>query len=207
MAGRQPSTERRLRVHNRHDALLAAAARVFCDKGYAHATMRDIAAATQMNAGSIYYHYPSKGDLLLAVYAQGVAIVCDALRAARDRGRDPWHALEEVARAHLEMMLGALPGTAPFAQVFVHIQPHDFPPDQRDALVALRHEYEDLFRDVVAALPLPRGTDRSLLRLQLIGSLNHVPLWWRPGGRKSLAAVARATVRHLREPLGGAGAD
>ncbi len=198
-AGRKP------RVHNRHDRLLEAAACVFCEKGYGQATMRDIAAASGMNAGSIYYHYPSKADLLLAVYARGVGLVSEAIEAARRDGRGPWDVLERAARAHLEMMLGALPGTAPFARVFVHVQPHDFPPEQRDALVALRNGYETLFRDVVAALPLPRGADRSLLRLQLIGALNHVPVWWRPDGRKSLAAIARATVRHLREPLDAAG--
>jgi AcrR family transcriptional regulator len=192
---------RKPRVHNRHDSLLAAAARVFCGKGYGQATMRDIAAASGMNAGSIYYHYPSKGDLLLAVYARGVALVSEAIEAARADGQDPWSVLESVARAHLEMMLGALPGTAPFARVFVHIQPHDFPPEHREALIGMRHAYENLFRELVAALPLPRGADRSLLRLQLLGALNHVPIWWRPGGRKSLAAIARATVRHLRAPL------
>lgn len=197
----QPSTARKLRVHNRHDSLLAAAARVFCEKGYAQATMRDIAAASGMNAGSIYYHFPSKADLLLAVYARGVTLVTEAIDSAKAAGGDPWDVLEGAARAHLEMMLGALPGTAPFARVFVYIQPHDFPTEQRDALVGLRHAYEAQFREIVDALPLKRGADRSLLRLQLIGALNHVPIWWRPDGRKSLAAIARATVRHLRQPL------
>jgi TetR/AcrR family transcriptional regulator, cholesterol catabolism regulator len=192
---------RKPRVHNRHDSLLAAAARVFCEKGYAQATMRDIAAATDMNAGSIYYHFPSKGELLLAVYAEGVGLVSEAIEGARSAGEDPWGVLEAAARKHLEMMLGTLPGTAPFARVFVHIQPHDFPPEQREALIALRHDYEACFKDLVADLPLPRGTDRSLLRLQLIGALNHVPIWWKPGGRKSLAAIARTMVRHLRQPL------
>jgi TetR/AcrR family transcriptional regulator, cholesterol catabolism regulator len=163
--------------------------------------MRDIAAATDMNAGSIYYHFPSKGELLLAVYAEGVGLVSEAIEGARSAGEDPWGVLEAAARKHLEMMLGTLPGTAPFARVFVHIQPHDFPPEQREALIALRHDYEACFKDLVADLPLPRGTDRSLLRLQLIGALNHVPIWWKPGGRKSLAAIARTMVRHLRQPL------
>ena len=200
--GAQPAGRvRKPRVHNRHDSLLAAAARVFCEKGYAQATMRDIAAASGMTAGSIYYHFPSKADLLLAVYARGVMLVNEAVASARRAGKDPWDVLEAVARAHLEVMLGTLPGTAPFARVFVHIQPYDFPAEQAAALVTLRNDYEEQFRRVVDDLPLPRRTDRSLLRLQLIGALNHVPIWWRPDGRKSLAAIARATVRHLRRPL------
>lgn len=197
-----PAPARRQRVHNRHDSLLAAAARVFCEKGFAQATMRDIAAASGMNAGSIYYHYPSKGHLLLAVYARGVALVTQAMEAARAQNLEPWPALEAAARAHLEVMLGALPGTAPFARIFVHIQPHDFPPEHREALIRMRHAYEKHFRELVDALPLPRGADRSLLRLQLIGALNHVPIWWRPDGRKSLADIARATVRHLHGRAG-----
>ncbi|NDF38959.1 MAG: TetR/AcrR family transcriptional regulator, partial [Proteobacteria bacterium] len=63
------------RSHNRHQDLLLAAAQVFRDKGYAQASMRDIAQSSGMMAGSIYYHYAAKSDLLLAVYSEGVRLV------------------------------------------------------------------------------------------------------------------------------------
>lgn len=189
------------RANSRHEQLLAAAARVFRDKGYALTTMRDIAAATGMTAGSIYYHHASKGELLLAVYEEGVKRVNAAFERATAEPAEPWLRLERVMAAHLQVMLGESPDDAPFAGVFVQVRPHDFPPEHRDALIALRHGYEAKFRALLEALPLPRGTDRRLLRLHVIGALNHVPTWYRRDGAKSPQAIARAIARHLRHTL------
>jgi AcrR family transcriptional regulator len=189
------------RQHNRHSDLLDAAAHVFREKGFGQATVRDIAAASGMIAGSIYYHYASKGDLLLAVYTEGVRRVSEAVDLAIAQPNNPWMRLEAVLCAHLEMMLSTQPDSAPYASVFVQVQPGDFPPEHRDKLVALRDGYERKFRELIEALPVRRGVDKSLLRLQLIGALNHVPIWYRPDGKKSLAAIARAMTRHLRLAL------
>jgi AcrR family transcriptional regulator len=192
---------RKLRSHNRHAHLLLAAAGVFRDKGYAQATMRDIAQASGMTAGSIYYHYAAKSDLLLAVYTEGVRLVSQATDEILASQASHWVQFERVVLNHLQMMMGALPGASPFASVFIHVQPHDFPAEAHQALIALRNSYEDKFKVLIDRLPVRRGVDKSLLRLQLIGALNHVPIWYRPGGRKSLAAIARAMTAHVRLAL------
>jgi AcrR family transcriptional regulator len=150
-----------------------------------------------MTAGSIYYHYPSKGALLLAVYEEGVRVAIAAFdEAVRDRA-DPWLRLERALTAHLLVMLGEGDAAA-FAGVFVQVQPHDFPPEHHEALIALRNRYEERFRRLIATLPLRRGTDRSLLRLHLIGSLNHMPLWYRRGGRLSPEALGGRLAAQVR---------
>lgn len=189
------------RANNRDEQLLAAAAKVFRHKGYPATTMRDIATASGMSAGSIYYHHRSKGDLLLAVYGTGVQQVITAVEQAIDRSAAPWQRLERAMAAHLEMLLASHAPMADFAGVFVQVLPRDFPPAQRQRLVAQRDAYEARFRVLIDALPLPRGTDRRLLRLHLIGALNHVPTWYRPGGAKTPAAIARAFTRQLRQTL------
>ena len=62
----------------------------------------------------------------------------------------------------------------------------------------MRHSYEDKFKVLIARLPLKRGVDRSLLRLQVIGALNHVPIWYKPDGRKSLQAIAKSMTAHVK---------
>ena len=181
--------------------MLEGAARVFRQKGFGITTMRDIAAATGMTAGSIYYHYPSKGDLLLAVYAEGVRRVTAAVQEALEPDGTPWEKLQRAITAHLQMMVGQTPDDAPFAGVFVQVLPHDFPPEHHEALIALRNGYEANFRALIDALPLKRGTDRRLLRLQLIGALNHVPQWYRPDGPRTPQAIARVMTRHLQAGL------
>ena len=61
----------------------------------------------------------------------------------------------------------------------------------------MRDGYERRFVELVAALPLPVGTDRTLWRLQLLGALNWTPTWYRPGA-KSPAAIGRAMVAALK---------
>jgi len=70
----------------------------------------------------------------------------------------------------------------------------------RARLVAQRDAYERRFHALIDALPLPRGTDRSLLRLMLLGALNWSPRWYRRG-RTTPADIGRAFVRLLRRPV------
>ena len=74
-----PSAPRR---DNRRPQLLDAAARNFRDQGYAAASMRDIAADAGMKAGSMYYYFASKADLLLAVHEEGIRRISEAVENA-----------------------------------------------------------------------------------------------------------------------------
>jgi len=154
--------------------------------------MRDIAGKAGMLAGSMYHHFPSKNDLIAAVYAAGVAEIGAAVDAAVARTRTPWARLEAACMAHLESLLAdsahAAVMTADLGRLDRRL---------RRRLVAMRDGYEKRFARLVAALPLPSGTDRTLWRLQLLGALNWTPTWYRPGG-KSPAVIARSFVRALR---------
>jgi len=50
------------------DKILKAAARLFSEKGYNEVTTRQIAKAIGINSASIYYHFPSKEDILRGLY-------------------------------------------------------------------------------------------------------------------------------------------
>jgi TetR/AcrR family acrAB operon transcriptional repressor len=53
-------------------ALLEAAEQMFFDKGVAHTTLNDIAAAAGMTRGAIYWHFKDKADVLQALIAQAM---------------------------------------------------------------------------------------------------------------------------------------
>jgi AcrR family transcriptional regulator len=172
--------------------LLSVSARLFAKGGFEATSMRDIAGKAGMLAGSMYYHFPSKNDLIAAVYAAGVAEIGAAVDAAIARARAPWPRLEAACVAHLEALLA---DSAHAAVMTADL--HRLDPRLRRRLVAMRDGYEQRFVQLVAALPLAAGTDRSLWRLQLLGSLNWTPTWYRPRG-KSPAAIARSIVANLR---------
>ena len=48
--------------------ILRAAAKLFSENGYHKVTTREIAQASEINAASIYHHFPSKADILKSLY-------------------------------------------------------------------------------------------------------------------------------------------
>jgi len=164
------------RQDNRRTALLDAAATRFAEQGFHATSTRELAAAVGMLPGSIYYHFPSKSDLLVAVYDEGVKRIETAVTQAIADLDEPWARLEAACTAHLKTLLD---GSA-YAHVVVRVQPGD--DDRADAaLVVLRDRYESLFRDLVSALGLVDIQAERSLRLLLLGALNWVPHWYRPG--------------------------
>ncbi len=183
------------RSNNRRAAILDSAAKQFRYQGYAATTMRDIARDAGMLAGSLYYHFPSKSELLLAVHQEGVRRIADAVDHAistRDAKSDPWLRLECALIAHLESLLSG----GDYAQVVIRDLPID-EPTLKAKLVALRDSYEDRFRDLVEALPLAEPDDARWIRLMLLGAANWSKMWFREDGARP-ADIAKNFIRMIR---------
>jgi len=196
-----PETPEAPRRDNRRPQLLDAAAQYFREQGYAAASMRDIAAAAGMKAGSMYYYFPSKADLLLAVHEEGIRRISDAVDAAVAAAEGPWAELQAAMTAHLNVLLDG----GDYACVVIRELPKDPMGDEgavRARLVPLRDAYEAGFARLVDALPLAPGASRRYLRLMVLGALNWSQTWYRSGG-DTPADIAQSFVDLLR-PLAAA---
>jgi TetR/AcrR family transcriptional regulator, cholesterol catabolism regulator len=185
------------RQTNRRAALMEAAARQFLANGFAATSMRDIAAEAGMQPGSIYYHFPSKAELLVAVHEEGLRRITEATEAAleADAGAPPWERLEAACIAHLTVLLEG----GDFFQALMRNVPLDSDPS-RGHITGLRDRYEAIFTRLLQDLPLPDGTDRQDLRLMLLGAMNWSFTWYRPG-RATPEELARTFVGFLRMAL------
>lgn len=89
--------------------VLSAAARLFRHNGYYATTMRDIAQESGIEAGSIYYHFQSKEDILSEVLDVGVRRlyerVREIVRDARDRPDDFRATFALLIDTHLTFLL------------------------------------------------------------------------------------------------------
>src|ERR1700730_13332090 len=77
--------------------ILDQAARLLRTNGYASTSLRDIAAATGMKAGSLYYHFASKEEIAETVMAEGIDLVRAAVKKAlapRPKDSDPLEDIE-----------------------------------------------------------------------------------------------------------------
>jgi AcrR family transcriptional regulator len=185
------------RGDNRRNKVLEAAARLFASKGYEGTSIRDIAAEVGILSGSLYYHFPSKEAMLIAVHSKGVEQVTTAVKAAIEQSSNvPWDRFTSACIAHLEILLSE----SPFSQVVTPQFTRAFDEPLRSELIAQRDSYEKLFADLVKALPLPANIDRRYFRLAVLGSLNWTPTWYHPG-RDTPTAIAKEMIDVFRYQL------
>jgi TetR/AcrR family transcriptional regulator, cholesterol catabolism regulator len=195
-AGRLPAARR---ASSRLPLLLDEAARAFAQRGYAAASVREIVGPIGMLPGSLYCHFATKEALLAAVYNKGVERIGAAVDAAVAPLDDPWQRLEAACVAHLSSLLDQ----TDYSQVVIRVRPSDAPAAEAE-LVALRDSYEKRFARLVAVLPLARPTDRTMLRLMLVGALNWSQTWYREGRGTTPERIARRFVGLLRSSLASA---
>ncbi|MCR9214357.1 MAG: TetR/AcrR family transcriptional regulator [Proteobacteria bacterium] len=183
------------RSDNRRQELMVAAAYLFNQRGYDATSMRDIAREAGMLAGSMYYHFPSKDDLIIATYEEGKRLISGAVLEAIEGVSDPWERLQRAAIAHMNTLFGE----NNFA-ILLCADISRTSPTLRGRLVEIRDSYDTLFMDLIEALPLADDVDRGLLRLSLLGSLNWSSSWYRPGGQTP-AQIGEFFVRILKDGL------
>ncbi|MCC5989824.1 MAG: TetR family transcriptional regulator, partial [Pararhodobacter sp.] len=187
------SLQTRLPAADRRALILAAAARLLWERGEAGATMREIGQESGVLMSTLYYYYRSKDHLIRAVHEAGVQRIRERVELACAHQSDPWARVRAAAVAHLEAILDP----DPFFRVVQMPLPR-ISGELRKTVIVLRDSYEDIQRRLVAELPLRPEVDRSLFRLGLIGMLNAVPNWYRPGGSATPADIATGFVELLR---------
>lgn len=180
----------------RRQQILQESARLFVSQGFDGTTMRDIANATGILAGSLYYHFPSKEVLFLTVHSEGMRHLTEALDAALEGVEDPWDRLEAACISHCQ----ALAESNDLMVLVVPQIPEGLKNYARD-LTAQRDKYEDRFRQLIADIDLPEDVSKTLFRLMLIGMLNWTQHWYRDSGPLSLKEIAQQFIAILRAPL------
>ena len=184
------------RSNSRNDALVQGAAELFASQGFKATSMRDIAKAVDMLPGSIYYHFPSKDDLLLAIYEAGVAQITETFAAAIDPLEDPWLKLE----AGMAALISAVTEESSYTRVIFRVTPEEVPKHTAE-LVAFRDAFEAKFRELIDGLPLQPWVDKHLLRLMVLGAGNHAQLWFSADGKYAADEIGKQFSRFVRESV------
>lgn len=185
--------------HSRQEMILQVAAELFASNGYDRTSIRDIARRAGLLPGSVYHHFPSKEDLFLAIYHAGFRRVNSRVNKAAARGNDPWECLRLACEAHVYGMVEGAYVERLTAHGLALIG------DQAlfDKIRGDREAYERNFKRLIDALPVRPGTDRSMLRLTLLGAMNWVAIWYRQG-RRTPFEIAGMIVEMIRQGVDGA---
>jgi AcrR family transcriptional regulator len=101
---RQPARKMRSDAQRNEQALLAAAAAVFVTSGV-EAPVRDIAAAAGVGMGTMYRHFPTRADLVVAVYRHQVEACAQAGPALLAKGGSPHAALVQWVHLFVDFLV------------------------------------------------------------------------------------------------------
>ena len=88
------------------DDIILAAAGVLQRNGYEATTMKDIAAAVNLTAASLYHHFRNKDALLLAVLEAGLAIIIARIEPIVHSSQPPADKLRAIIKAHVTGLAG-----------------------------------------------------------------------------------------------------
>jgi AcrR family transcriptional regulator len=94
---------RGLAVTSKRELLINEAVKIFDRHGYHDSSIEEIGAAAGINASSVYRHFPSKADLLAAVFYRASDRLAVATSAALSTATGPEDALRKLAESYLEL--------------------------------------------------------------------------------------------------------
>lgn len=179
--------------------LIEKSAELFRIKGYENTTVRDIAAAAGIQAGSWFYHFKTKQDILAAIMEQGLERALAEIEAIGAQPLPPCEILRQLVEAHLHTLLA--PDHHYIAVLLYEWRSLDEP--SRSRVVALKDRYEAVWDRAIAALhhsgdwAMPSAFDRLLI----FGALNWTVQWYKPGSGADVKELARQAMRFiLRTP-------
>ena len=170
----------------RRREILAAASRLCRERGFAATGMRDIAAALEMTAGSLYYYFENKEALLAYCQEATLGELATPEPPPAGGGRSAVDELRRAIVAHVVALNESHPGS------LAHLEVEALGAERRAPLLRKRREYERRLESLVRQ-GLADGTvapcDPRLATLALLGSLNWTVKWFREGGGRTAAEV------------------
>lgn len=186
------------------EKLLHAAARVLAERGYAGTTMAEIAESAGTQAGSLYYHFASREELIEAVMRRGVSLSHENTKAVLGHlaaHATPGERLRAAIRAHVRFQVEV----SDFGRAAAR-STKQVPEDVQARVVGAYREYGALFdgliRSSIAAQEIHADVDPSALRMLIIGAANWIPEWYQPTGSSSADRIADLLVRMVFDGVG-----
>ena len=90
---------------DKHQKILAAAIKVFGEKGFFIARISDIAKEAKVADGTIYLYFNNKHDILLTIFEEEIGKIIVQLKNAIKQEKDPRQMLRIFAENHLQLVI------------------------------------------------------------------------------------------------------
>ncbi|MGP4018970.1 TetR/AcrR family transcriptional regulator [Saccharopolyspora sp. 5N708] len=172
--------------------LLDVTVRVFNERGYEGTSMEDLSHRLGITKSAIYYHVPSKDELLrLSVNRALDALFAVTEEEASTTGK-AIDRLEHVVRRSIEVLVAELP----FVTLLLRVRGNT--KVERQAL-ARRREFDQVVSDLVKRAEeegsIRPDVDPALTSRLLFGMVNSIIEWYKPSRGLRAAEIADAVTK------------
>lgn len=187
----------------RRDEVLATAEKLFADRGYHATSVRDIATALEIKAGSLYAHIETKDDLLWELVNEAAGRFFAAAEPIIGSELVPIEKLRRLIAAHVAVVTGSVTSASVYTTEWRHLTE-----PRRAEFAARRDEYERMVRGLVRDC-IREGTfvdmDEKFATLLILSSINWIYQWFRADGPMTPEEIARKLTEMLFNGLRRAG--
>ena len=164
--------------------VVAAAGRLFADKGYHGTSMRDLGRELGLLGSSLYSHVESKEDLLVDVVADGAELFQASAAQALSTEGSGAERLEALIAGHVDVVLDNLDVVRTFLN-----EARMLDSEHRTRVIDSRDEYEASFRSVIDEGrrdgSFRKDIDPKTASIFILSVLNAIERWYRPEGELS----------------------
>lgn len=182
-------TARRGRPGYDLESLLAVAVKVFNERGYEATSMEDLSRKLGITKSAIYYHVPSKDELLRLALDRALNGLFEVATEAQARTGPAIDRLEFLVRESIAVLVDRLP----FVTLLLRVRGNT--KVERDAL-SRRREFDQVVAELVkqaeAEGDVRPDIDPAVTARLLFGTVNSLIEWYRPRGGLGSAELADA---------------
>jgi AcrR family transcriptional regulator len=166
--------------------ILDSACRIFAEKGYHNASVRDVAAATGVSPAGLYYYFQSKEELLHLIMETSLASLIQRVEEELAEVKDPAVRLRTILRAHLDQFKNNGKEMRVLVREWAALSG-----GFGERIRSLMRRYVRILMDTLREL----APDKNLQQLRaatfgLFGMLTWVDQWYRPDRDLSLDLLA-----------------
>lgn len=168
----------------RKEEIISVAAQLFKEKGYTAVSMRDIAAAMNIKASSLYNHISGKQEILENVIwevAEEFTQAVETVWTTRGEYESVMEDLRQIIKKHIDITLKHSHAIPSLTRDWVHLGPKS-----KVEFLKMRENYENRFRSLIN-IGISRGelidVHPEVILFSILSTLQTLYLWQEKRGR------------------------
>ena len=168
--------------------LLAAATRLFRERGFHATSMQDLGVALGMNRGSLYHYIVGKDDLLWLILGRAFDLLEGRVVPILESDAPPLDRIREAIHEHLRVAADHADELS-----LIQIELRSLSLERRAQLIERRDRYEGLWRTAISEGMTDgslRAFDVRLAGIGILSACNWFTQWFRPNGSLTVDEVA-----------------